>query len=500
MITNKQSLAQKQSLQQRLSPQQIQYVNLLQLPMAELTQRIKEEMEINPVLEFEDPTRDLENNTTGESNDVDEPQGTDNSEVNWEQLYPREAFEPPKIGRNQRGDNPIDIPRLYVESPLEKLERQIDLVGLSDKQRLIADQIVGSLDVDGYFRRDLSSVADSIAFNNGIPVKESEVFDVLSQIQKMDPPGIAARDLQECLLLQLESLPSSTRGRDDAIRILKSKWDLFEKKHFDKIAHQLHLSESMLADAYHCIQSLDPKPWKATDPIETNLAINPDVNVFPIEDALNTGDADALVGDLVVVLSKANLPKMTISAYYQRMLDGVKTSGLSEKDQRQVETFLRQNMDSAKWFLDALKLRGDTLLLITTEIVRRQYTFFMSGNGMRPLIMKDIAEAVGIDISTVSRMVNAKFVQTRHGTYELRSFFNEGIGTAAGEEVTNREVQSILYDIIQKEDKIQPLSDQALTDELNSRGFDVARRTVAKYREALGLPVARLRKQIGQSG
>lgn len=497
MISNKQALAQKQALQQRLSPQQIQYVNLLQLPMAALTQRIKEEMEVNPVLEFDDSVQDIETTTDSESQDMDENQLADNREVNWEQLYPREVFDTPKTGHNQRGNTQIDIPRLYVESPLETLERQIELVDLSDKQRLIADQILGSLDLDGYFRRSLSSVADSIAFNNGIPVKESEVFEVLSQIQKLDPPGIAARDLQECLLLQLESQPSSIRGRDDAIRILKSKWDLFEKKHFEKIAHQLQLTETMVADAYHCIQSLDPKPGKATDPIETNLAVHPDLRVFQLDNAMNAGDADAIVGDLVVVLSRGNHPKLTISTYYQKMLEGVKASGISDKVQRQVETFLRQNMDAAQWFLDSLKLRGHTLLLVATEIVRQQYTFFLNGSGMRPLIMKDIAEAVGIDISTVSRIVNAKFVQTRHGTYELRSFFNEGIGTATGDEVTNREVQSILYDIIQKEDKSKPLSDHALTNELHNRGFDVARRTVAKYREALGLPVARLRKEIG---
>lgn len=497
MISNKQALAQKQALQQRLSPQQIQYVNLLQLPMVALTQRIKEEMEVNPVLEFDDSVQDIEATTDSESQDMNENQLAENWEVNWEQLYPREVVDASKTGYTQRGNTQIDIPRLYVESPLELVERQIELVDLSAKQRLIADQIVGSLDMDGYLRRSLSSVADSIAFNNGLPVKESEVFEVLSQIQKLDPPGIAARDLQECLLLQLENQPSSIRGRDDAIRILKSKWDLFEKKHFEKIAQQLQLTETMVADAYHCIQLLDPKPGKATDPVETNLAVNPDLMVFQLDDAMNAGDADALVADLVVVLSRGNHPKLTISTYYLKMLEGAKVARLTSRDQRHVETFLKQHMEAAQWFLDSLKLRGDTLLLVATEIVRQQYTFFLYGSGMRPLIMKDVAKAVGIDISTVSRIVNAKFVQTRHGTYELRSFFNEGIGTRTGIEVTNREVQSILYTIIQKEDKSKPLSDQALTKELHMRGVDVARRTVAKYREALGLPVARLRKEIG---
>jgi RNA polymerase sigma-54 factor len=496
MISNKQILTQKQTLQQRLSPQQIQYVNLLQLPIAELAQRIKEEIEVNPVLEYTDSSQVSESNSSNESVETDEPEVDDNREVNWEQIYPREEYDSWKTGRNQSSESQFDAPRTYIDSPLEKLEQQIELLDLDEKQRIIADQIVGSLDVDGYFRRELSSVADSIAFNNGIPVKELEVFEVLTQIQSLDPPGIAARDLQECLLLQLDSLAPGTKGRDDAIRILTSKWQLFEKKHFDKIASQLQMTSSMVADAYHCIQSLDPKPGKVTDPIETNLSVTPDLKVLPVDDDMNAGDADALVGDLAIVLSKENQPKLRISAYYLAMLNRMKTSGMSSKDQKQVESFLKQNMESAQWFLDSLKLRGDTLLMVSTEIVRRQQPFFKTGSNMRPLVMKDIAEAVGIDISTVSRIVNGKFVQTRHGTIELRSLFNEGIGTSDGDEVTNREVQSILQQIILNEDKTSPLSDQALTDELNNRGYDVARRTVAKYREALGLPVARLRKEI----
>jgi len=253
----------------------------------------------------------------------------------------------------------------------------------------------------------------------------------------------------------------------------------------------------MVADAYHCIQSLDPKPGKSTDPIETNLSVKPDLKVVPIDDGMNAGDADAIVGSLAIILSKGNQPKLMISPYYLSMFERMKSSGLSDKDQKEVESFLKHNMESAQWFLDSLKLRGETLLLVALEIVRRQRIFFMTGSNMRPLIMKEIAEVAGIDISTVSRIVNGKFVETRHGTYELRSFFNEGIGTADGDEVTNREVQAILNDIIENENKKHPLSDQALTDELNNRGYDVARRTVAKYRDALGLPVARLRKEYG---
>ncbi len=497
MISNKQGLAQKQTLQQRLSPQQLQYVKLLQLPLSELSQRIKEEIETNPVLEYqEEPVRPSDEEIRTEHQDSDEPNVADVNEINWEQLYPRDEFDAWKTGRNQQHTEYSDIPRSYQESPLEKLERQIELVDLDEKQRIIADQILGSLDVDGYFRRELGSVADSIAFNNGIPVKESEVFDVLSTIQKLDPPGIGARDLQECLLLQLESMSSSTNGRDDAIKIIRSKWDLFEKKHFDKIMLQLNLTEARVAEAYHCIQMLDPKPWKSSDPSGADVAMKPDLVVKALDHEMNKGDADALVGDLAIMLTRENQPNLSISPYYLKLLEQMKSKGLSAKEQQQAESFLKQSIEAAQWFIDSLKLRGDTLLMATTEIVKRQETFFRSGKHMRPLIMKEIADAVGIDNSTVSRIVNGKFVQTSHGTYELRSFFNEGIDTADGEEVTNREVQSVLQSIIDKEDKSDPLSDQALTDELNRQGYVVARRTVAKYREALGQPVARLRKEL----
>ncbi len=500
MISNKQGLAQKQSLQQRLSPQQLQYVKLLQLPLSDLSQRIKEEIETNPVLEYqEEPDRPIEDINSTNNQDFDESQVADTNEVNWEQVYPRDEYDAWKTGRNQQNSEYSDLPRSYEESPLEKLERQIELVDLDEKQRIIADQILGSLDVDGYFRRDLNNVADSIAFNNGIPVKESEVFEVLSIIQKLDPPGIAARDLQECLLLQLESMPTNTRGKDDAIKILRTKWDLFERKHFDKIAQQLNLTDEMVSDAYHCIQTLDPKPGKSTDPSGADVAMKPDIVVKLLDNEMNKGDADALVGDLAIVLTKGNKPNLLISPYYTKLLEQMKSKGLSEKDQQQAESFLKQNIEAAQWFLDSLKLRGDTLLLVTTEIVKRQEAYFRSGQNMRPLIMKEIAEAVGIDNSTVSRIVNGKYAQTHHGTYELRSFFNEGIDTADGVEVTNREVQSILQSIIDKEDKTDPLSDQALTVELNKLGYVVARRTVAKYREALGLPVARLRKELKSS-
>lgn len=494
MISNKQSLSQKQSLQQRLSPQQIQYVKLLQLPLAELSQRIEEEIQENPVLEYADNSAPVDANSPGDSTTSEDPQIADTNEVNWEQIYPRDEFDAWKTGRHHQSNDHFDIPRTYVESPLEKLEQQIELIELTDTQRLIAEQIIGSLDVDGYFRRELSSVADSIAFNHGIPVNEHEVYEVLYQIQQLDPPGIAARDLQECLLIQLENLPDSAKGRDDAIRIVRQKWDLFEKKHFDKIAQQLLLTDSMVADAYHCIQSLDPKPGKSTDPISANIVVKPDVIVVPIDDEMNRGDADARVGDIAIILTKENQPKMAISPYYLGLLQQMKTSKLSSKDQKQAEQFIKQNIESAQWFLESLKMRGDTLLAVVTEIVRRQEHFFRAGGNMRPLIMKDIAEAADIDISTVSRIVNGKFVQTRHGTYELRSFFNEGIDTDDGDEVTNREVQAILAEIIRDEDKKHPMSDQAITDALNARGYPVARRTVAKYREALGIPVARLRK------
>jgi RNA polymerase sigma-54 factor len=497
MISNRQSLSQKLSQQQRLSPQQIQFVKMLQLPMSELTQRIQEELEANPVLEYLDisnhDTGDLDRQTEGNTTDS-EP--SDTSEVDWEQLYAKQDRDLFKPVSNHPNKDIIEQPRTYYESLIEQLEHQVDMLSLDEKQHLIADQILGSIDSDGYFRRALSSVADSIAFNHGIPVSQPEVLEVLKKIQNLEPPGIAARDLRECLLIQLQNLPKRTVGRDNAIRIIKKEWELFEKKHFDRISAHLNLSDNEIKQAYLCIQNLDPKPGGGNEIVVQSAGITPDVMVVPLDGSMNAGDADSVIDELAIILHTRNRPKIAISPHYLNILNNLPKSGISNKEIKETQQFLKTRIEAAKVFIESLELRGGTLLAITHAIVERQYTFFMNGTSLKPMIMKDIAEAIDLDISTISRTVNGKYVQTNHGTYELRFFFNEGIETSDGSEVTNREVQQTLAAIISSEDKSQPMSDLALTKALNMQGVTVARRTVTKYREALGIPVARLRKEM----
>lgn len=493
MISNRQVLAQKQTLQQKLSPQQIQYIKLLQLPLTGLEQRIKDEMEGNPLLEVSDGTSEP---ATDSQDHAEEPSVADSADVDWEHLYPRDEFDAYKTGRNTAASDYREIPRPYHESVIESLEKQVILLPISEKEHMIADQILGSLDPDGYFRRPLTSVADSIAFNHGIPVSEKEVERVLRQIQQLDPPGIAARDLRECLMLQLEALPEQTRGRQCALRMLKQEWELFEKKHFDRIAAKLNLSQDQVREAYACIQSLDPKPGGSPETQIDTAVIMPDFSAWMLREADQAGDADAVIDGVAIVMHRQNRPRIHISDRYRRLLEQVKASGATAKDIKETESFLKSKLDAAKWFIDALEQRGNTLLLVMKAIVEQQMAFFRTGTGLKPMILKDIADSVEMDISTISRIVNGKFVQTPFGTFELKYFFNEGLETGDGEEVTNREVQEALAQVIRDEDKTQPLSDQALADKLKEMGYPVARRTVTKYREALGLPVARMRKEV----
>jgi RNA polymerase sigma-54 factor len=491
MLGNRQSIAQKQNLQQKLSPQQIQFVNLLQLSMSDLEQRVQSELESNPILEFLDET---ENFSADQSSSLEGDAQT-KTEVDWQNYFSQ--FESGgSIGGGRGTADLYDIPKPYQESPIEVLEQQVDLLDLSEKQKRIADQIIGSLDEDGYLRREIRSVADSIAFNYGEPVSELEVLDVLLEIQKLDPPGIAARDLQECLLIQLRALDDDQVGKHDAIRILRKEWDAFEKKQFDRIKQKLQLSDEHIQHAYQCIQHLNPKPGWSTDPSILAQSVTPDAMILPLSDDFNPGDADALVGDLAIIMNRKNRPKLALSPHYIQMLAQLKASGSVAKETKEAEQFIRTKMDAAQWFLDAIDQRHDLVKTVIKAILGRQYGFFMQGTALKPLIMKDIADELDIDISTVSRTVNGKFIHSPQGIYELRYFFNERIGTSDGEDVTKREVQDALKAIIDHEDKRYPLSDQALTDQLRAQGFDVARRTVTKYREAIDIPVARLRKAI----
>jgi len=511
MIKTGQHMSQKQTQQQRLSPQQIQYIKLLQLPTIALEQRIKEEMEVNPVLEeagSEDDEMQLEERLDSDEEWKDEEQKEreeepdpvdQNEEVDWEEFMHNTEYDGSDYGGysgSSGSEEWRDLPNPYHETQLEELEHQVTLLDLDEDQKLIADQILGSLDEDGYFRRDLEAVVDNIAFNQGVLTTEEDVEEVRKKIQRLDPPGIASKDLRDCLLVQLELSENGSEARHLAKRMLRDHWEAFEKKHFSKLKKRLNVDDEQLKAAFDCIRGLDPKPGAVGNAVDdTRNYIEPDFEVQyqPItdEEGRETGE-----GDFIIKLNNRNMPSLRISPRYKQMWDDLKKKKNSKKSVKETKNFIKDKIESAQWFIDSIRQRQNTLMNTMKTIVALQEEFFKHGEGLKPMILKDIADRVNLDISTISRVVNGKYVQTNFGVFELKYFFSEGLETESGEEVSNREVKNALQEIVDAEDKRKPLSDQAIAKKLKERGYKVARRTVSKYREQLNIPVARLRKQI----
>jgi len=499
------NLQQKQSLQQKLSPQQIQYIKLLQLPTLALEQRIKAEMEINPLLEEgageeieeavnEEEARDEESE---EAQAAQEKETRDEErkeeEYDWDE-YLNSAED--LYGYKARVDDSDDEDRREMPLPAgvsmaEHLYDQLAFLDLNESEQVIAEQIIGSIDDDGYLRRPIDSIIDDIIFNQGMIVSEMDVERVLKRVQQLDPVGIAARDLQECLLVQLYSTPEGTPGADIAIRMLEEAYKAFTMKHFDAILKKLNVSGEELKEAFDIIQRLNPKPGEGEFSAQQNY-ITPDFSVQYVEN------------EFVITLNGRNAPQLRISRQYVQMLQQ-----LSDDQKRgrpaasrngidgEAKLFLKNKMEAARWFINSINQRRQTMMKVMHAIVELQQDFFKFGEGhLRPMILKDVAERIEMDISTVSRVVNGKYVQTEFGVYELKYFFSEGLSTESGEEVSNKEVKAIIETIIGNEDKKRPLSDQKIAKMLEKRGFQIARRTVTKYREQLGVPVARLRKEI----
>jgi RNA polymerase sigma-54 factor len=496
MMRPGQYISQRQNLQQRLSPQQIQYIKLLQLPTLAIEMRVKEELEQNPMLEDvsdtdvnDDPYNQGEDYDSGDSDSQNTDPVDSNSEIDWDSILPSNEYEGSTY--QQANDDIVDLPDPYRESFLESLENQIDLLSLSEKERIIAEQLVGSLDDDGYLRRDLRSVADSVAFNTGLMTTNEEVHSVLHQIQQIDPPGIGARDLRECLLLQLERKNSKTPGRSIAKRILEEEWESFEKKHFDKVLRRLNINDEQLREAYECILLLDPKPGLISDDSTQNDYVIPDFEVY----FRPTGD-NTEQGEFEISLNRKNMPALRISPSYKQMWQDLQQKKGDDPGSKETKSFIRSKIESAKSFMDALEQRKHTLMNVMKTIVALQETFFRNGTTLKPMILRDIAERVNMDISTISRIVNGKYVQTSFGVFELKYFFNESVETEDGEGASNRDVKNLVELLIQQEDKSKPLSDDALASEIQKRGFHIARRTVTKYREQMNLPVARMRRQV----
>ncbi|MEX0905687.1 MAG: RNA polymerase factor sigma-54 [Balneolaceae bacterium] len=501
MLRTGQNLSQKQSLSQKLSPQQIQFVKLLQLPTIGMEQRVKEEIEMNPVLEEADPANLEESISENEweqedgTEDSSEPDPVDqNEDIDWDSFLHNTEYDSGGGGYSGGSANEEwrDLPNPYHESLLEDLEHQVALLDLDEEEILIADQILGSLDEDGYFRRETEAVIDNIAFNHGKLVGESQVEKVRRQIQNLEPIGIASKDLRDCLLCQLKNSDAPEDLRNLTVKILADEWDAFEKKHFNKLKSRLQIDDEALKDAFELIKSLNPKPGRVANPDEDNRQfIEPDFEVFYEPSDEEDGD-----GEFIIRLNQRNIPPLRISPEYKMMWDELKNKKGQDNSDKKARGFIKDKIESAQWFIDSIQQRQNTLMKTMKTIVALQEDFFKHGDGLKPMILKDIAERIEMDISTVSRVVNGKYVQTNFGVYELKYFFSEGLETESGEDISSREVKNILQDVIDQENKSKPLSDQALTKILQEKGFKVARRTVSKYREKLNIPVARLRKQI----
>ena len=480
-----QKLGLNQSLQQKLSPQQIQFIKLLQVPTAELESRIEEELEINPALE-EGEEKEIQEDPNSEEEVPESTPGEE--EVDIKDYLQDENYS----GYKMQGDGDEeerDMPIPMLTSLHELLMNQLDFLGLDEKEYPIGKQLVGSIETDGYIRRDLEAIVNDLAFSQGIETTAEEVERILKKIQTFDPPGIAARDLQECLLLQLDRMDNG-HNIDVAVakKIITECFDEFTKKHYQKIQKKLDTEdEDFIRDAIDLIVKLNPKPGGGN----TASMVK---NQYIIPDFILTNNN----GKLELALNSRNAPELRISRSYTEMFKAYDKSNKRDKKLKEAVTFVKQKLDAAKWFIDAIKQRQQTLLRTMRAIIDFQYDFFLEGDEtkLKPMILKDIASMINMDISTVSRVASSKAVQTDFGIFLLKYFFSEGISTDSGEEVSSREVKQIIKDIIESEDKNKPFSDDKLEKILNDKGYNIARRTVAKYREQLNIPVARLRKEI----
>ena len=479
----KQKLQQK--LLQKLSPQQIQMIKLLEIPAIQLEQRIKKEIEENPALEegAEDQQQELEQEETFDETEQDEFSLDDY--LNDEDI-PEYRLQTQNYSKDD--DRKSDIPFSSGSSFHEHLQAQIGLRVLTEKQEILVEHILGNIDEDGYLRRELENIVDDLAFTQNIMATEEELEEILEIVHDLDPAGVGARTLRECLLLQVKRKDLEDEVVMRAYTILDRYFDEFTKKHYEKIQSRLDINDEELRDALDEILKLNPKPGGSfSDPLnKNNQHIVPDF-ILEMHD-----------GMLEVHLNARNLPELRVNRTYTEMLEAYSLDKDKSKTQKEAISFVKQKLDSAKWFIDAMKQRQNTLLLTMEAILQYQTDYFIDGDDTRlkPMILKDIAEATGLDISTISRVANSKYIQTHFGIFPLKYFFSEGLQTDSGEEVSTREIKRILKDCINGEEKKKPLTDEKLTEILQEKGYQIARRTVAKYREQLNIPVARLRKEL----
>ena len=472
-------------LSQKLSPQQIQLMKLIQLPVQELEQRLSREIEENPALEV---GKENDENILNEDSEDFKDEKEYEEEINVEDYLSDDDIPDYKLKSNNYSadDEQKDIPFVSGISFNEFVKTQLQTFTFSDSDLEIAYFLVGSIDQTGYIRRDLMDIVDDLAFTLGIYSDKKSVENILQTIHLLDPPGVGARNLQECLSIQLKRKKSS-QSVDTAIKIIDNNFDMFIKKHYKKIILKLNINEEILKKAIKEIEKLNPKPGATfSETTKINSSIIPDFKVEIIENKLN------------LTLNSRNAPELHVSNEYKNMLTGYKETNKVSKSQKDAVIFIKQKLDAAKWFIDAINQRNQTLLLTMNAIMTFQQEYFLSGDEskLKPMILKDIAEKIQMDISTVSRVANSKYVDCPYGTRLIKSFFSEGIVNDEGVEVSTIEIKKELKIIIESENKSKPLTDEQLTKLINLKGYPIARRTVAKYREMIGCPVARLRKKL----
>ncbi len=487
----KQGLVQKMALQHQLSPQQILLMKLLQVPTMALEQRIKQELEENPALEDTGDIEDemSENKEEEFENELDDKDG---DEFDLNDYIDDDEIPSYKLQANNysRDDERKEIPYASGTTFHDLLMSQLGLRRLNEKQMVIAKTIIGNLDESGYLQRDLNAMVDDLAFTQNITTTSNDILEVLRIIQELDPVGVGARNLKECLLIQLKRKNQEYPLRDleMPILIVERYFNEFTKKHYEKILKKAKIDGTQLKNAIEEILKLNPKPGNSmNETVKTNQYISSDFIITINDDKLE------------LTLNSRNTPELRLSRTYSEMIsDYAANKKKKSSQQKEAMLFVKRKIDSAKWFIDAIRQRQNTLFITMEAIMNYQKDYFLTGDEtkLRPMILKDIAEIVNLDISTISRVANSKYVQTVYGTFLLKSFFSESMQTKSGEEVSTRQIKKILQDCIEIEDKIKPLTDEQLTKILMDKDYNIARRTVAKYREQLNIPVARLRKEL----
>ena len=473
-------------LSQKLSPQQIQLMKLIQLSTLEFEQRLSTEIEENPALDT------INENQEKENDDFELEDNFENEDVNNDEIDISDYLSDDDIpeynlrSNNYSEENETAIPYASGTSFNQYLKSQLHSFSFNEKGLKIAEFIVGSLDQFGYLRRDLIDISDDLAFSLGIDANENQIQKILDKIYLLDPPGVGAKNLQECLLIQLKR-KKYTKQISNAIKITQDLFDEFSKRHFDKVKSKLNISSDELKESISEIEKLNPKPGGGyNENIKINSSIVPDFTIEIID------------GEIKLKLNSRNAPDLYVSEEYKNMLSGYSESKEKTKSQKDAVLFIKQKLDSAKWFIEAIKQRNQTLIMTMSAIINFQKEYFLSGDEkkLKPMILKDIAEEITMDISTISRVANSKYVDTPYGIKLIKSFFSEGIKNSKGEDISTIEVKKTLESIIDNEDKKKPFTDDQLTKLLNKEGYPIARRTVAKYREMIGASVARLRRKL----